>query len=458
MLIPITFASVLLLAGQAFAAEPAKTAPPAPDSTKPNYKAMAAPVAEADKKLPVDSNYVVHEWGTFTSFAGSDGVSLDFRPLVDEDLPAFVYDRPRQAFTSERRDIAYARGRSDKGLVISRQRMETPVTYFYTDQERLVDVVVEFPKGLLTEFFPPVRQFGPAYKKAQPEPLENSFLRWGKVRLLPPAKAIDPKTGIDPFILKVPAGEAEHYAYARETDSAHVQITDPAMLMTVREKFLFYRGVGNFDLPVTLKATGGDRFTLTHSGKTPLSYAFLVQIDAAKNVRFARHDRIAGAVEMTLPSQPGTIEALSDEMVKALVSDGLYEKEARSMVKTWRSSWFGEAGTRVLYSLPQVYTDALLPLRLEPAPKENVRVMIGRLETLTPEQESRIEHLVSQLGSEDPAVRDATGAEINRLGRFAEPALTRVAKLSEDAETQAKAKSLLRTILVGNGIPVDEKK
>src|SRR5687768_17647783 len=98
---------------------------------------------DPDANLPKDSNYIVHEWGTFTSFAGSDGVSLDFRPLVDEDLPAFVYDRPRQAFTSERRDIAYARGRSDKGLVISRQRMETPVTYFYTDQERLVDVVVE---------------------------------------------------------------------------------------------------------------------------------------------------------------------------------------------------------------------------------------------------------------------------------------------------------------------------
>src|SRR5258708_29049188 len=26
---------------------------------------------------------IVHEWGTFTNFAGSDGVYLDYRPLVD---------------------------------------------------------------------------------------------------------------------------------------------------------------------------------------------------------------------------------------------------------------------------------------------------------------------------------------------------------------------------------------
>ena len=128
------------------------------------------------------------------------------------------------------------------------------------------------------------------------------------------------------------------------------------------------------------------------------------------------------------------------------------------MVKTWQSSWFGEPGTRVLYSLPQPDTDALRPLRLDPAPKELVRVMIGRLETLTPEQENRIESLVSKLGSPDPAVRDATAAEIKQLGRFAEPALNRVAKLSDDAEIQAKARNLLRTILVGKDIPVDPDK
>ena len=439
------------LVGPAGAGEPTKA-----PALRPDPKALAAPIAEADKKLPQDDDYVVHEWGTFTSFSGSDGVALDFRPLVDNDLPSFVLDRQKQAFVNERRDLAYRRGRSDKGFIISKQRMETPVTYFYTDRERIVDVTVEFPRGLLTEFFPPVRQFAPAYKKDQPEPLENSWLRWGKVRLLPAAQAIDPKTGIDPHIRKIAPGEDAHYGYARETDSAHVQITDPAMMSTYREKFLFYRGVGNFDLPVTLKASGDGRFVLTHSGKTPLRYAFLVQVGAdGQTIRFARYDQIAGAVDMTLPSGTSTLDSLAEDLVGALISDGLYEKEARSMVKTWKSSWFGEPGTRVLYSLPQADTDALLPLRLDPAPKEIVRVMIGRLEALTPEQERTVAGLVAQLGATDPILRESAAREIRRLGRFAEPALARVAKLSDDPEIQTRAKSLTRELLTGK--PVDKQ-
>jgi hypothetical protein len=413
-------------------------------------KAPAAPIPDADKNLPRDDDFIVHEWGTFTSFAGSDGVSLDFRTTTSEDLPAFVVDRQKQSFLCESRDKAYARGLTVKDTVLSRQRMETPVTYFYTPKERTVDVSVEFPRGLLTEFYPPVRQFGPAYKKDQAAPLENSFLRWGKVRLLPEQQAKDPKTGLQPFIPKISSGENEHYAYARETDSAVVQITDPAMLATYREKFLFYRGVGNFDLPVRLEGLGEGRFTLTHSGKTPLRYAFLMQVgEDGRTIRFARYENVIGSVEMALPSQTDTLDHLAGEVTKCLMLDGLYEKEARAMVKTWRSSWFGEPGTRVLYSLPREATDALLPLHLDPAPKELVRVMIGRLETLTPEQERGIEERVARLGANDAAVREETAAEIRRLGRFAEPALARVAAVSDDPEIRSRAQTLGRELLTG---------
>ncbi|HIK92924.1 MAG TPA: hypothetical protein EYG03_13225, partial [Planctomycetes bacterium] len=44
-----------------------------------------------------DGRLVVHEWGTFTNFSGSDGVKLEYRPLVDNDLPDFVLDRGMQA-------------------------------------------------------------------------------------------------------------------------------------------------------------------------------------------------------------------------------------------------------------------------------------------------------------------------------------------------------------------------
>jgi hypothetical protein len=413
-------------------------------------KTRAELQAEADRKLPQDHDYVVHEWGTFTSFSGSDGIALEFRPLVDEDLPAFVIDRPRQDALNHRRDVAYARGYSDpenrfvKANTLSKQRMETPVTYFYADKERIVDAWVEFPQGLLTEFYPPVRQFGPAYQKDVRAPLEGSWLRWGKVRLLPEARAVN-KNGADPLIRDLKPNENPHYAYARETDSAHVQLTDPATDSVYREKFLFYRGVGNFKLPVRVEATGGGHFTLTYSGTTPLHYAFLVLINDGK-VRFAQYDGIADTVKMTLPGESSSLDDLSRRMELALVSDGLFEKEAKAMVKTWRSSWFGEEGTRVLYSVPQGQTDTLLPLHLSPTPKELVRVMIGRLETLTPEQEASIEALVTHLGDDNPAARDQTSKRIMGMGRFAEPALTRVVAKTTDPEVKVRAEGLLKVI------------
>src|SRR2546423_13817208 len=99
---------------------------------------------------PSDSNkFIVHEWGTFTSFAGSDGISLEFRPLTTSDLPEFVFDRSKQAnlfnacFDAGDHSIYTA-----KSSVRSLQRMETPVSYFYTDRERTLDGSVRFPSGL----------------------------------------------------------------------------------------------------------------------------------------------------------------------------------------------------------------------------------------------------------------------------------------------------------------------
>src|SRR5579872_2196639 len=80
---------------------------------------------------PAGDGLIVHEWGTFTSFSGSDGVRLEFRPLVDEDLPAFVLDRFLQSGVANP---------CSKSQIRVRMRMETPVTYFYTNRERDVNV------------------------------------------------------------------------------------------------------------------------------------------------------------------------------------------------------------------------------------------------------------------------------------------------------------------------------
>ena len=37
--------------------------------------------------------FVAHEWGTFTSVQGADGIQLEWNPLIRTDLPEFVYNR-----------------------------------------------------------------------------------------------------------------------------------------------------------------------------------------------------------------------------------------------------------------------------------------------------------------------------------------------------------------------------
>ena len=69
--------------------------------------------------------------------------------------------------------------------------------------------------------------------------------------------------------------------------------------------------------------------------------------------------------------------------------------------------------------------------------------MVGRLEILTPQVEQKVETLLAQLASQVPAERDAAMAGITQFGRFAEPALQRVCKLSDDPEIKARAKELL---------------
>ena len=55
--------------------------------------AFGALAANASAKEP--DRFVVHEWGTFSTFSGSDGKPLKFYP-DDRDLPAFVHGRHRQ--------------------------------------------------------------------------------------------------------------------------------------------------------------------------------------------------------------------------------------------------------------------------------------------------------------------------------------------------------------------------
>ena len=391
---------------------------------------LASSMAIAETK---PAKLIVHEWGTFTNFAGSDGAYLDYRPSIGSDLPGFVFDRDKQNVLQRTINIASF----TKVSLYSRSRMETPVTYFYTDEPMALKVRVDFPQGLLTEFYPPVLAMGPKTeskaKDAKPA-IGKGFLDWGQITVFPPSQLEVSRRRIPP----VQPGDP--YAAARETDSDIVWATN--VTGNYMEKFLFYRGVGNFDLPVKMQSAGKDHFQITNNGRDAIHAAFLVQVNDGK-VRFTHVGRVEKASAAILSPEIRTFDDLSKAMAADLIAEGLYEKEAVAMVNTWKSSWFGEEGTRLLYLLPQSFTDKELPLSITPKPNESLRVMVGRLETLTPEMEDRITQLLGQLGAADCGAREEAMRQLRLMGRFAEPALQRVKSEMNDSQARVRAESVL---------------
>lgn len=389
--------------------------------------ASKSPTVEPpDSSHATPGRFVAHEWGTFTGFAGSDGVHLPFETTVGSDLPGFVINRQRQA-TRSGVEMSLTFQLSKGGGIAALQRMETPVIYFYSDQPREVAVKVDFPKGLLTEFYPPVRAMMPPWGHGPREfgtngtRADGGSLDWGTVQIIPQPPGQQPTT-VPP--VPADAGAALHYVYARETDSAIVRYSDrPGEVHD--EKFLFYRGLGNFTLPVKLTASAGGKFQLHNSGKQPILFALLLRNDAGR-ASFAVYRNVAGVREMTLPSETVDLSKVGEAITAGLIAEGLYEKEARSMVKTWSSSWLAEEGTRVLYTVPSAVTDELLPLRMSPMPDEVVRVLVGRIDVMTPEQEARIGNMLA--ASQKVEKLPADDAKfLHHFGRFRRPAIERIA-------------------------------
>jgi hypothetical protein len=105
-----------------------------------------------------------------------------------------------------------------------------------------------------------------------------------------------------------------------------------------------------------------------------------------------------------------------------LTSQGLYPDEAHAMIETWRQSWF-EEGSRLFYIVPGDFLNTILPLTINPAPAQTVRVFVGRLELITPATTQAVEKIL--------ATHDAVG--LQKYNRFLEPILTEM-KAAKPAE------------------------
>lgn len=371
------------------------------------------------------AGYVAHEWGTFTSVQGSDGQLIRWNPFTAAELPAFVHERNRPLSPPGTNPVRlFTKSTSGAWL----QRMETPVIYFYADAPLRVDATVEFPGGLVTEWFPLADGFGPRGE------INRSFVRWSGVEVQPGPPSAERAPPVDQ--------SGSHYFAARATDAALVTTQSPVTGNTETEKFLFYRGVGNFEAPLQARFENGE-LALLNRGAEQLRSLFVLEV-RGHEARVLPIESLAVGAELKPADDAGAafrpLNKVRNELGAALEHElaaaGLYPREAAAMVKTWDDAWFAEPGTRVLYILPRAWTDRVLPLKLEPAPRELARVMVGRAEIFDPAVENAMQREVTLLS--EPQQRAALLERLHTLGlgRFTEPAMQRAFALKAAAEKQ----------------------
>lgn len=402
---------------------------------------------------------VVHEWGTFTSVFSSDGTQQAGVHRDDVDLPEFVVPRGGEwgPIWYGLRDCLRREGLRDAPVT---QKMETPVTYFYADRPMQVAVKVRFPSGILTHWYPSVQSDGPAFP-IRGQRLADGVLDWGTLDLVPAAAAGDDLRALLP---QVPRHHI--WQFARETDSCYVRVRGQA------EKYLFYRGLADFPSPVTAQVTADFRVAVKNVGTDPLGSVFILYVPAHHDGgRFASNPFATGAVfecveglaagetrtielaERIAKSETSlmqTAEALGNRLEKALVAAGLFPAEARAMRRTWHNSYFFTPGVRVLYALPQKQVDALLPIEITPAPRELLRVMVGRIEVVDPQRESVVEttlHDFLESQKTDPwGALEYYRLALLREGRFLDPILRTLAARSSQPEVATLATRIVRAL------------
>jgi len=362
----------------------------------------------SQQSMATSPDLKVHEWGTFTSVAGPDGSSVEWAPLNGpSDLPCFVTVlNPRSLKTRFNGTLS-----SIKATV----RMETPVLYFYSPYAETVHASVRFPSGLITEWYPASTPIA-------------AGIEWKDIEVLPDARPDFPVDG----------GQSHYYA-ARETDAAPLQVGDQ------NERFLFYRGLANFPVPISATIDRDGAVDVQNTGAHVVPAMILFERDGS-GLGYRVVHGAPKRVTLARPELTSTVDSLRQDLQQLLTDQGLYPREAAAMVDTWRDSWF-ERGTRLFYLFPQASVDAILPLQIAPQPAEVTRVFVGRLELITPEMQTEVER----------AIRDGDEALLSQYGRFLEPIARRVASAPASRLEETKVQAALRTLAAQYVSPQEER-
>jgi hypothetical protein len=341
---------------------------------------------------------VIHEWGTLTSLEDESGQPIPGINADDEPVPSFVHRISPGLLLPPTLIGSKGVPRIHPDVTV---RLETPVLYIHAPPGFTgpIDVQVKFHGGWLTEFYPDAQAVAPGIDPKQ--------YRFGHI-------TNETVGSLHWSGLKIggnPAGpETSDNVWLSPRKVAADPISTPA---GESEKFLFYRGVGRGDPILKLmrdEATGILR-ALPKYGFNSTPPFWLADIRPDGTAAFQFVDSLAASH----PFQPAdystaNIAALRATLETQLINSGLYQDEAEALLNTWQVSYFKNPGLRAFYIWPRNQVDQLLPLSVTPA-AAITRVMVGRIELVTPDQRS----VVSRIGiSEFADARDL----YQTLGRF----------------------------------------
>ena len=403
---------------------PSPSASPSPsEAVSGGGRPAAVPVADP----AVTADLVVHEWGTFTSVGSSTGALMEGLHHEEEPLPAFVHGRGAAAGGPVMPGGMKSMETQPASVT---QKLETPVLYFYGAAPAGVRVRVDFPAGVVSEWFPDAATFGPALGTVTVP--AAGFMEW-RGQLAPAATAADfPAVAPDDI-----------WAPARHVGSV------PLAVGAEKEQFIFYRGLGAFELPMNITIDAADRITLENRSSDASPAVFLLRVHPGGGAIINLGPLTGGGVIPNVPCPIGGKEHDLDvyvaeaqtQIAAALEQTGLYADEAQAMVNTWTKSYFKSEGLRILYVVPRAWTDELLPMAIEPPPSAMVRTLVGRVELLTPTDERA---LLAQVTDATTRALPPTDV-INGLGRLAEPKLRRALELATDAGVRGWTQNAIAT-------------
>ena len=323
------------------------------------------------------SDLVVHEWGTFLGMNAADGTALDGMYHEEHALPAFVHGRSRDQLK----------------LPFMLLKGETPVIYFYTKEKQNVRVGVGFPRGIWTQWYPQAAAVLP--------PLEVQAEQSGAARrpdllvrrgrpALGAASSVRKQAADAPQLNSLlPQTSRDALWNQRDVDAAFVKTIDGTRPGPPEEfeRFLFYRGLGEARLPLHIQESGHGTLAARFQSrpeqrrprhlrparrKWPSAYSYRPALQPGQSV-----SGVIPSMDHALPLAEFSTR-IGEDLAARLSASGLFAKEARAMVNTWQTSYFQTEGIRVLFVLPQSWTDSFIPMTIEPRPRKIVRVMVGR--------------------------------------------------------------------------------